>query len=326
MPMAAFNRLVQASFRVRNDDGVESLSEANGGATKIVADNTNWDQVPGEAFRLRILTTHAFTGTIFQGYLNLYYSKNGGAYTWIDEETPNVRTKLTSYWVNQDNSTDFVGRLGSGNWFTNANPEGGLIDFADFDTGQATSYFSAPTTEQRELETEWCLQLIEADLSPGDTIDFRMYDVFGNVYSDGYTFTPRATVASAYTAPSITNTPATDHEAESDYAETMTASDGTAPLVWSLDEAPSGATIDSSTGVIAWTPAESDVGNVEDFTARVTDAVDGTDTLAWQVTVTDVQMIAIRRVDPAVGATSEVKPTQTFASKIEPALSGKVEI
>ena len=315
--MGSANRMVQAAFRVRNDDGVESLSEANGGATQIGADNTNWDQVAGEAFRLRVLCTHANTGTTFYGYITLYYSKNGGAYTWIDEESANVRSKLTSYWTNMDNPTEFAGRLGSGTWYNNTQPSwGGLVDYADYDTDQAVSYFACNAGDERELEVEWCLELVEEDLSPGDTIEFRMYDQFGNIFSDGYTFTPMATVADAYVAPSITNTPATDHEAESDYAETMTASDGTAPLVWSLDAAPTGATINSSTGVIAWTPSEDIVGTVVDFTARVTDAVAGTDTLAWQVTVTDVQLTGRPEMEPALGG----------RTRMEAAMGGKVEM
>ena len=326
MPMGALNRLVQAAFRVRNDDGVESLSEANGGATQIGADNTNWDQAADSPFRLRILTTHAHTGTVFNSYITLRASYNGGAFTQVSDVSSYVRTKITSYWTNLDNSTEFAGRLGSGTWFNNPTAWGGLIDDANIGADTYSSYFQVPDTEAREIETEWCLELVDADVSIGDTIDFRMYDIFGNIYSDGYTFTPRATVVSGYTAPSITNTPAADHEAESDYAETMTASDGTAPLVWSLDVAPDTATIDSSTGSIAWTPLENEVGDVVNFTARVTDAVDGTDTLAWTVTVTDVQLTARVDVVPALTARIETDPTQTLASDIVPALDGKVDI
>jgi hypothetical protein len=116
--------------------------------------------------------------------------------------------------------------------------------------------------------------------------------------------------------PEITNTPATTNPAAADYGETMTADDGTEPYVWTLPTAPDGATIDSATGVIRWVPAVDQIGGVYDFTALVTDALDATDTLAWQVTVTDVQLTGLTEMDSALGGTVDV----------DAALGGDVEM
>lgn len=310
------NRMVQAAFRVRNDDGVESLSEANGGATKIVADNTNWSQLPDEPFRLRILNTHANTGTVFNGWIQLKYSHNGGPFVDIFDDSSIVRTRITSYWTHYDHSTEFVGRLGTGTWAQTFTIYGHLIDDADEETESYVSKFFCPNNDARETETEWCLEIVGVDVSPGDTIDFRMYD-WGNgtPYSDGYTFTPRATVASPNVPPTITNTPAATAPAGVDYAEQMTAA-GTDPKTWELTEAPAGAMIGSSTGLIAWVPDADEVGTVHDFTAVVTGPESNTDTLSWTVTVAEVQLTGSFEVDAALGGTVDV----------DAALGGSVEV
>ncbi len=131
----------------------------------------------------------------------------------------------------------------------------------------------------------------------------------------------------AVSAPTITNTPAAAAPAGVDYAEQMTAT-GTTPLTWELTEAPPGATIGSSTGLIAWVPLAAKVGTVYDFTAVVTGPGDDTDTLSWQVTVGEPQLTARIEVVPNLDARTETDPTQTLASVIEPALGAdtKVEI
>ncbi len=319
--MGGGNRLVQAEFRTRNDDGVESLSAFAGGATSKANDNTNWDQVIGEAFRLRILTTRVSVATSFIANQMLQYSLNGAPWVQVTAVSSVARLKLTTWYVNQANSTDFAGRLGTGNWFT-ANTAAIESDVGVI--GNAYTHFEAGLSVQAEFEAEWCMELVSGDVTFGDEVEFRMLGEFGGIYSDGYTFTPKATVVA--NPPSITNTPAVTDPAGVDYAETMTA-DGLIPITWELTVAPPGATIGSSDGVIAWVPSAGKVGTVYDFTVVATNA-DGTDTLSWAVIVRPPQLTAQLRVEPALKARSEVKPTQTLASRVEPALTGttKVEI
>ena len=317
--MGSANWLRLRAFLFRADDGVESLSAANGGASDLAPKNTNWETSDTAAqFPLRILIDHYPSGTVYTGDQALQYSLNGAPWVWMTpgENTPVARFRLTSYYANQDNSTDYAGRLGGElgyDWYADNN---GLIE-SDFGiVGNDYTHFYTPASlvTGREMEAEWSLELVPGDVNVGDEIEFRMITDLGNQYSNGYDFLPKVTIV--VSAPSITNTPPTDHEAESDYAETMTVDGGTAPKVWSLDVAPTGATINSSTGVIAWTPSEDIVGTVVDFTARVTDAVAGADTLAWQVTVTDVQLTGRPEMEPALGG----------RTRMEAAMGGKVEM
>ena len=314
--MGSANFLEQAAFLFRNDDGVESLSEANGGATDIVPKNTNWETSDTAAiFRLRILTQHALTLSAYVGYQTLQYSLNSGIWQWMSiEPTSVVRWRDTSYYDHNDASTPYEGRLGGlYDWFSLVETNWGLNE--DYpSSGNRNSYFYCPSTEAREFEAEFSVELIPGDLNVGDTIDLRMIDDLGNGYSAGYTFLPRITII-ANVPPTVTNTPAATAPAEVDYAEQMTA-DGSNPKTWELTTAPTGATIGSSTGLIAWTPGESEVGEVVDFTVKVTGPELNTDTLAWEVTVADTQMTGSAEIEPALGG----------RTGMEAALGGKVEM
>jgi RHS repeat-associated protein len=67
------------------------------------------------------------------------------------------------------------------------------------------------------------------------------------------------------------------------YNPTATSPDGT-PLVWSLDTAPAGMSIDQSRGTIRWTPAAGQVGS-QDVVVRVTTSEGKSDTQNFTVTV-----------------------------------------
>lgn len=79
------------------------------------------------------------------------------------------------------------------------------------------------------------------------------------------------TVAAANVAPQITSTPVTAATVGAAYAYRVTATDANGgTLTYSLTQAPTGMTINASTGQIAWTPTAAQVGN-RSVTARVTD-------------------------------------------------------
>ncbi len=315
------NRLVQAEFRPRNNDGVESLSAFAGGATSKANDNTNWDQEIGEAFRLRILTTHANTGTGFNGDLMLQYSLNGGVWTQVSAVSSVARFKLTSFYANLDNSTDFAGRLGTGTWYA---PNTGLVESDLGVIGTSYCMFSVTGGTEREFEAEWCMELVSGDVVFGDEVEFRMVTSLGAIYSDGYTFTPKATVV--VNPPVISNVPASTNPAGVDYAVTMTAT-GLTPITWALTDGPPGATMGLFNGVLSWVPRADTVDDVYSFTVVATNA-DGTGTLTWSARVSAPQLTAQLRVEPNLKAESEVKPALTLSSRVDPALTGttKVEI
>lgn len=188
MGMGSVNNLEQAGFRGRFDDGVESLQESDGGATWIAALNTDWSQKPDDTFRMRILIGHPSVPGRFDNFITMRYSLNSAPYLLITNTSLVVRLIDTVHWVHGDDSTDFVGRLGTGNW-------GGIGAGALMDDAALPSFrFDAPAFVQREVETEWSLQLMATDVVQGDTIDFRCFKNPSDLFTRGYTFTPRLTV------------------------------------------------------------------------------------------------------------------------------------
>jgi len=70
-------------------------------------------------------------------------------------------------------------------------------------------------------------------------------------------------------APVITSTPVTAAVAREPYSYTVTATDGDGDTpTFALVTAPSGMTIDAASGVIAWTPADGQVGDITVDRAR----------------------------------------------------------
>lgn len=67
----------------------------------------------------------------------------------------------------------------------------------------------------------------------------------------------------------------------------QSAANGSLPMVWSLERAPEGMTIDPVTGLVSWTPAVPQLGR-RHFTVRVTNAA-GSDRHAYMVWVQDQQ-------------------------------------
>jgi hypothetical protein len=117
-------------------------------------------------------------------------------------------------------------------------------------------------------------------------VDYHVADVLVDGVSVGavgsYTFlnvTTGHTIAASFAIdnnpPVIANVPAADTIPElSPYTFTATATDVESPpesLTFSLVGAPSGASIDPSTGVFTWTPSEPQGPGVYPFTVRVND-------------------------------------------------------
>jgi hypothetical protein len=88
-------------------------------------------------------------------------------------------------------------------------------------------------------------------------------------------------VTEANAAPAIANVPASATIPElSPYTFTATATDSDLPaqtLTFSLVGAPTGATIDGTTGAFSWTPTEAQGPGSYPFTVRVSDGTANTD-------------------------------------------------
>jgi hypothetical protein len=112
--------------------------------------------------------------------------------------------------------------------------------------------------------------------------------------SDGIAHTDAAialTVTDVNAAPAIANVPSSATIPElSPYTFTATATDADVPaqtLTFSLVSAPTGATIDGTTGAFSWTPTEAQGPGSYPFTVRVSDGTANTDA-AITLTVTEV--------------------------------------
>ena len=298
MGHASNPNFVGGTFRARNDDGPSEVAPPTG-ATWRAGRGADWGQLVDTNFRIRMLVFSIASINDGLHTLHLGASYNGGAYFVVDPTTTIIKLSPTAHYANNDPTSDWVGRLGVRKLYPD--PMGSLVDGDDaghiFDI-QSTSH----NLNELEFEAEFSLQLVSADVSDGDTIDLRIFQNPLIAFINGYTVTPRITVSSV---PVITNTPATGGNVGLDLAEAMTATGG--PLTWSLTEAPGNATIDSSTGVITWTPTELQNLKRFDFTAVATTLV-GSDTLSWEVLVAGAQMTAKRVAEPVLTARTEAVP------------------
>jgi hypothetical protein len=164
----------QDSFRARTDNGSETTS------TWTAAADTNWTQMVDKNFRLRLLVQEtagvADTGKTFQ----LEYNRNGGGWNDVTDSSSVIKAAATA---NVADGADTTQQLGSGTYvstnagFDEANGQVGSMDFAGSD----------------EVELEFSLQIVGADVANGDTIELRIKGL------DTYTNTPTITVTGAGT-------------------------------------------------------------------------------------------------------------------------------
>ena len=113
------------------------------------------------------------------------------------------------------------------------------------------------------------------------TVVLRAVDPFGGSADQSFTLA----VVGAGGPPAITSTPPTDAAVGQTYLYAVTAADADGdPLVYSLDAAPAGMTIDPVTGDISWTPAAGQLGP-QAVIVRVSDGAGGFATQAFAVEV-----------------------------------------
>lgn len=180
VPDAAVVTLTQTTFRGRNDDGDET------GATWKAAAGVDWEQALDENFRVRFLVSSATAAPTQQTGFGVHYSKNGGAWSGsrIHASSIVARTSLSPHVTDGSSTTEQLG--GSGTFSP------GEIDETD---GWDSGFLNTPAVGQ-DTEIEICLQLLSADLAPGDTVGLRLQLISdGSTLNGGYTDSLVITVA-----------------------------------------------------------------------------------------------------------------------------------
>ncbi|MFA5910611.1 MAG: HYR domain-containing protein [Vicinamibacterales bacterium] len=108
-------------------------------------------------------------------------------------------------------------------------------------------------------------------------------DAAGNTATDGFT----VTVTTTMVRPTILDPQPPEEIPVQELFLYQSAAGGSLPMVWSLESAPEGMTIDPGTGLVSWTPDVAQLGR-HNFAVRVTNAA-GTDRHAYSVRVLDQQ-------------------------------------
>jgi len=121
----------------------------------------------------------------------------------------------------------------------------------------------------------------QADQNGVSDVTVQVSDTGGLTDTDTF----RVTVTAVNDAPTITSTAVTTATVGLTYTYNVDATDADGDtLTFSLTTFPSGMTINSATGVITWTPTNSDIGS-NPVTVEVSDGNGGTDTQPFTITV-----------------------------------------
>jgi len=189
------------SCRFRNDDGSETSDETDGGATWQALVDTNifrlWND-PNN-FRLRFTVSRDDNDDALDAAFFFKYSINGGGFGNITSGSNQIRSRFTSHYTHQDDSTDYAlagngEEMYTGDWADSTNGCAIGRNSGSIETGTVT--FAQDPTPQG-IAVEICLQLQQAS-SPavlvGDTYDIKMFTLNDGEFSQGYDFIPRITL------------------------------------------------------------------------------------------------------------------------------------
>jgi hypothetical protein len=176
----------QEDFRFRNDDGTLATATWVDGDT---VNNNNKTIAVDANFRLRFVVQQTNAAkTVNNATFQLRYSYNDGGYS------AGTQVTTTSTYVQlvddansiADNATTQQ-RIGDGTY--------GTGDSQGYNDGQTDALTGdMDFNGAQECEIEVCLQIVGADLSDGDTLDFQLYLGDGTAL-DSYGSTPRATAS-----------------------------------------------------------------------------------------------------------------------------------
>jgi hypothetical protein len=183
----------QEAFRVRDD-----TADSNEDAGWLAPINTNWAQETDTPFRVRwnIEKTAVIGGSI-NVYMDLYYSLNGGTWTYVDNADEFYTTDSILHCIESSNeagyihSTDTTYLLGSD--VALKTPNSGIVE----SLGWSSPNINWGSGEGiRSADYEFCLTLRSSLVSPGDRIGLRVYyndislDVKGSYNEDATMIVP----------------------------------------------------------------------------------------------------------------------------------------
>lgn len=173
----AFN---QTDFRGRYDDGGEA------GATWKETINTDWTQYFGDAFRVRFVIAEENGVAVNNTEWRLQYDHNNTGWNNVDTTSSVVQAVTSTYFADGDATTQ---QLGTGTFLPGEMSEDGLA-------GEVNGTMDFDGND--ESEVEYAIDIVDADVADGDTIQFRVIRGDGTVIS--YTNTPTVTVSSTQIA------------------------------------------------------------------------------------------------------------------------------
>ena len=160
----------QVGFRARTD-----TVEHTDNSAWVAALSRRWSQPLDTNFRVRFLLQRPPEGITLNGaYWTVYYSKNGGAYTFADNVagvyTPNsvIRTVLSNV-AGYVEGADCTQILGTKTFVSNNNAV--TENQASFPTFSWAANASAET----EVEAEFVFQVRSEYVQPGDSITLKVY-------------------------------------------------------------------------------------------------------------------------------------------------------
>jgi len=155
----AYERWDQQHFRFRNDDGSESSATWRGATDQdaYLASDT--------VYRLRFLVKERYNEARYDSEGNnvqLQYRLNAGTWTNVTTSSSVVKA-VASQLVDNGDTTQ---QLGSGSYVVNNNAQ---IEDGNWYLGTHDPWYG-----QSECEVEFSIQVIDADTSPGDTVEFML--------------------------------------------------------------------------------------------------------------------------------------------------------
>ena len=164
MPVA----FTQVGFRGRNDDGNETT------ATWKAAANTNWSQKTNTAFRIRFdCSETGSTSSTLAGQLQV--QRNALGFNTVNASSLVAKAVAGSQNVNGLSTTQ---QISSGTFVA------GNIDAAD---GLCAT--TGTMAQNTHTELEFCVQINDADVTAGDTVQFRVVRSVSTAFGT-YTNTP----------------------------------------------------------------------------------------------------------------------------------------
>jgi len=184
--------LNQQSYRGRLDDNNEV------DATWVTAADTAWSQQVATNFRVRFLIQETAGGMAQNTTLKLQESLDNGTWAQVSAQSANIVLASSQNYAALSDTTQ---QIGAGSFIT---PNAGMAH-----SSSVSAVGGDPVDFQsNEVEIEWCLQIVSADVAHLGDIQLRILD--GDVVLDNYTVGATANFVSLRPTQDVENSILTD--------------------------------------------------------------------------------------------------------------------